>query len=469
MIAVREKENEGIYLSSFSELEKRLAPGSPSWLQAIRRAAIDVFAERGFPTTKEEEWRFTNVAPIASRSFRPGRYELTRALRQAILSLPLADLGCPRMVFINGHYCAELSTADTLAQGATAGSLASALRTDGAALEAHLARYADYRDHSFVALNTAFLEDGGLIEIPKGVVLEKPIQLLFVSQAGNGMSVSHPRNLILAGRESQATIIETYVGLNGAPPSRASGSGSKPGAVKGAAGGVYFSNAVTEIVTGEGAHVQYIKVQQESMQSFHYARVQVQQERSSSVTTNSVALGGGLAREEVCTVLDGEGAEATLNGLYALTGAQHVDNHTLIDHAKPHCGSREFYKGVLDGKSTAVFNGAIRVRQDAQKTDSKQSNKNLLLSEDAVINTKPQLEIYADDVKCTHGATIGRIDPEAIFYLRTRGIALAEARNLLTYAFANDVLGRIQYEPLRQRLEGSLFARLGETKRPEEA
>ncbi len=460
MIAVQEKRIEGIYLSNFRELEKRLAQGSPAWLQAIRREAIEVFAERGFPTTKDEEWRFTSVAPIASKAFQPGRYELTPVLRQAILSHALADLDCPRLVFVNGHYCQELSTTARLPKGVQIGSLGAALRSDGAALEAHLARHADYRDHSFVALNTVFLEDGAFVEIPKGVVLEKPLQLLFVSEATDELVVSHPRNLILIGRESQATIIETFVGLERAGLTPAATAKSE---------GIYFTNTVTEIALDEGAHLHYIKVQQESPRAFHYARVQVQQERSSSVTTHSVALGGALVREEVRTVLDGEGSEAVLNGLYALTGSQHVDNHTLIDHAKAHCGSREFYKGVLDGRSSAVFNGAIKVRQDAQKTDSKQSNKNLLLSEDAVVNTKPQLEIYADDVKCTHGATIGHIDPEAIFYLRSRGIALTEARNLLTYAFANDVLGRIPYEPLRQRLDQELFARLGEIGRPEEA
>ncbi len=463
MIVVKEKENEGAYLSTFRELEKGLAETSPTWLQAVRREAIEVFAERGFPTTKDEEWRFTNVAPVASKAFRPGRYELTPALRQTILGHPMTDLDCPRLVFVNGRYCPEISTASTLPNGVRAGSLRAALRSDGAALEAHLARYADYRDHAFVALNTAFLEDGAFLEIPKGAVLEKPIHLLFVSEPGQELAVSHPRNLILVGRESQAAIIETFVGLDSAK-----GAGLKPAATA-TSEGVYFSNAVTEIAVGEGAHVHYVKVQQESPRAFHYARVQVHQERSSNVTTHSVALGGALVREEVRAVLDGEGAEAVLNGIYVLGGSQHVDNHTLIDHAKPHCGSREFYKGVLDGKSSAVFNGAIKVRPDAQKTDSKQSNKNLLLSEDAIVNTKPQLEIYADDVKCTHGATIGHIDPEAIYYLRSRGIALTEARNLLTYAFANDVLGRIQYEPLRQRLDRELFIRLGEAGRPEEA
>jgi Fe-S cluster assembly protein SufD len=224
--------------------------------------------------------------------------------------------------------------------------------------------------------------------------------------------------------------------------------------------GVYFTNAVSEVVVGEGAVIEYHRIQQESETAFHFGRLEFHQERSSSVATHSIAIGGALVREEVKSVLDGEGAEATLDGLYVVTGRQHVDNQTTLDHAKPHCSSREVYRGVLDGESSAVFNGKIIVRKDAQKTDSKQSNKNLLLSEKAIIDTKPGLEIYADDVKCTHGATIGQIDPEAVFYLRSRAIGLQEARDLLTYAFANDVLERIKYQPLRERLREGLFARL---------
>jgi len=309
----------------------------------------------------------------------------------------------------------------------------------GVLLERHLGRYADPATHAFVALNTAFFEDGTFIEIPKGAVLQKPLHILQVSYGAGQPSVSHPRNLILVGDTGQASIIETYFSLEE---------------------DVTFTNAVTEIVAGEGALVDYCKLQQESDAAFHYARVQVQQERSSSVTTHSIQLGGALTREEVQTVLGGEGAESLLHGLYIITGRQHVDNHTLIDHAKAHCSSREVYKGVLEGKSQGVFNGKILVRPDAQKTDSKQSNKNLLLSEDAIINTKPQLEIYADDVKCTHGATVGQIDPEAVFYLRSRGIGVHEAKKLLTYAFANDVMERIKFEPLREKLAERLYARL---------
>jgi Fe-S cluster assembly protein SufD len=433
------KEQEGTYLSSFTRLEKGLNENAPAWLPKLRRMAIDSFAERGFPTTHDEEWIYTNVAPLASTPFVPGHAKLTDELRQKIDRQPLADLGCSRLTFLNGRYVPELSKLREVPNGLKAGSLASAWKNHGALLERHVGRYAEAKAHAFVALNTAFFEDGTFIEVPRGAVLQKPLHTLYVSHGGGQTTVSHPRNLILVGDTGQATIIETYLSLDE---------------------DTTFTNAVTEIVAGEGALVEYYKVQQESDAAFHYARVQVQQERSSSVATHSIQLGGALTREEVQTALNGEGAESLLHGLYVINGRQHVDNHTLIDHAKAHCSSREIYKGVLEGKSQGVFNGKIIVRPDAQKTDSKQSNKNLLLSEDAIINTKPQLEIFADDVKCTHGATVGQIDPEAVFYLRSRGIDVQEAKKLLTYAFANDVMERIKFQPLREKLAERLFARL---------
>jgi Fe-S cluster assembly protein SufD len=485
---IASKEKEGVYLSSFMELDQRLATSAPSWLHEIRRAAIESFAEKGFPTTRQEEWRNTNVAPIAGVPFRPatapwappqGGGELVPSLArrgqgvvageadvsyaERISQLPLADLGCPRLVFINGRFSKQLSALEALPKGVKAGSLAEVLASDGETLQRHLTRYAtDYREQAFVALNTAFLEDGAFLEIPKGMVLDKPIYLLYVSDPRGRPVVSYPRNLIIAGRETQATIIEGYVGPGAAPLFRAAGAKSL------APAGVYFTNAVSEVALGEGAVIEYHRIQQESETAFHFGRLQFHQERSSCVTTHSIAIGGALAREEVSVLLNGEGAEATLNGLYVVTGRQHIDNQTTLDHAKPHCSSREVYRGVLDGESSAVFNGKIIVRKDAQKTDSKQSNKNLLLSEKAIIDTKPALEIYADDVKCTHGATIGQIDPEAVFYLRSRGIGRQEARDLLTYAFANEVLERIKYEPLRDRLREGLFARLATGQRAEE-
>jgi len=435
------KEQEGLYLSTFTRLEKALNESAPAWLSKLRHAAMGSFAELGFPTTHDEEWLYTNVAPLASLPFVPARVKLAEELRQKIERLPLADLGCSRLTFFNGCYVPELSQLREVPRGLRAGSLASAWRNHGALLERHLGRYANATTHAFVALNTAFFEDGAFIEVPKGAVLQKPLHILQISHGGGRETVSHPRNLILVGDTSQASIIETFFSL---------------------AEDTTFTNTVTEIVAGEGALVDYCKVQQESDEAFHYARVQVQQERSSSVATHSIQLGGALTREEVQTVLGGEGAESLLHGLYVITGRQHVDNHTIIDHAKAHCSSREIYKGVLDGKSQGVFNGKIIVRQDAQKTDSKQTNKNLVLSDNSVVNTKPELQIWADDVRCTHGATIGQLDAEALFYMQSRGIGRSEARRLLTYAFAQDIVDRIKVESLRDSLEKVLFEKFHE-------
>lgn len=441
-------ENQEVYLSTFARVEKELAGRGVERIEQLREDAIYRFAELGFPTSKNEEWKFTSVAPIANATFEPARYEFDALTAERLERTPFTELGCSRLVFIDGSYCPELSLLDSVPMGVKAESLRAALTNESALLEEHLARYATYQDHPFVALNTAFMADGACIQIPKGAVLEKPLHLLFVSTVGNRPTVSHPRNLILIDRESQVTLVEGYIALDD---------------------GVYFTNAVTEVVVGEGAVVDYYKLQQESVRAFHIATLQFHQGRSSTVTSHSIALGAALAREDLNVVLGGEGGECLLDGLYVATGAQHVDNHTTLDHAKPHCGSREVYKGVLDGKSSGVFNGKIIVRKDAQRTDAKQSNKNLLLSEGAVINTKPQLEIYADDVKCTHGATVGQIDEDAVFYLRSRGIRLEDARHLLTYAFANEILGRMKFRTLRDRLMGALFERLAKGQRAEEA
>jgi Fe-S cluster assembly protein SufD len=479
---VATKEQHDSYLSLFRERESRLAAADPSWVGPIRKAAMHRFAEVGFPTTKNEEWKYTNVSPIARTAFQPAAVPKRGPDDVPPKRVPLGgtarDLDCIQLVFVDGAYSPRLSSTGTAQAGVNVGNLARALAGNQPSLEAHLARYAGFDDHAFVALNTAFMQDGAFIEIAKDVVLDRPIHLLYISTADGQPTVTHPRNLILVGRGSQLSLIEAYVGLGF--PNRAGNWKLETGSSKPDGGeelpvssfhfpissfqseGVYFTNSVTEVVVGEGAVIDYCKVQQESTQAFHIASLNFQQERSSSVTTHAIALGGVLDREDVTTVLSGEGAESLLHGLYVISGEQHVDNHTVIDHAKPHCSSRELYKGILDGSSSGVFNGKIIVRKDAQKTDSKQSNKNLLLSEDAVINTKPQLEIYADDVKCTHGATIGQIDQEAVFYLRSRGIGLTEARALLTQAFASDVIEKIKFEPVRAKLREALVARLAQ-------
>jgi Fe-S cluster assembly protein SufD len=431
------KEHQDVYLQSFRQLEQRAK--APEWLARLRREAIESFMELGFPTTRNEEWKYTNAAPIARTVFEPAPAVAAAPAVEFMAKSPFAEMDCPRLVFVNGRLAADLSSLDSLAAEVKVMSLGKAIADGSSQVEEHLARYADCAANPFAALNTAFIEDGALIDIPKRLELAKPIYLLYVTLAGPKPTVTHPRNLILIGGESQATVIEGYLGFGDS---------------------AYLTNAVTEIAVGENSILEYVKLEGESATAFHTATVKIHQARNASAHATTVALGARLAREDTTAALDGEGGEATLNGIYVLTGEQHVDNHTTLDHARPHCASRELYKGILDGKSTGVFNGKIIVRPDAQKTDSKQSNKNLLLSEEATINTKPQLEIYADDVKCTHGATVGQIDAEALFYLRSRGIGQLEARSLLTAAFANDVLDKIKYSRLRERLKEAVFERL---------
>jgi Fe-S cluster assembly protein SufD len=368
-------------------------------------------------------------------AFKPAR-SAGRASAGELLPFEFAGDEGYRLVFVNGFFAPHLSsTAGLTGLCQNLGSVAGA---HPERLE-HLAQHAAYEDNAFTALNTAFLQDGCFLQVPAGKVVERPIHLLFLSTATTAPTVSYPRNLIVVGNGSQVTIVESYIGQKDA----------------------YFTNAVTEIVAGENAVIDHYKLQQEGLEAFHVATLQIHQSRNSNFSSHFVSLGCGLVRNDVNAVLDGEGCECTLNGLYMGRGSQHVDNHTFIDHAKPHCTSHELYKGILKDRARGVFNGKIYVHQDAQKTDAKQTNQTLLLSDDAVINTKPQLEIYADDVKCTHGATVGQLSDEALFYLRSRGIGQEAARGLLTYAFANDIIGRIKVAPIRARLEEVLLASQG--------
>ncbi|MGH9355165.1 MAG: Fe-S cluster assembly protein SufD, partial [Terriglobia bacterium] len=350
-----------------------------------------------------------------------------------------------RIVFVNGAFEPKLSNLSALPAGVSVRPFPEAW--DSKELEQSLARHAETDRNAFVALNTALFRDGALVEIADGVALDKPVHVLFVRAGSAEETVTHPRTLISAGREAQATVIESHLGLGA---------------------DCYFTNAVTELVIGENASLEHLKLQEEGGGAYHVGTVQAYQKRSSRLLAHSVSLGSRLARHDVISVLAGEGAECTLNGLYQVAGSQHVDHHTRLDHAMPHCASREYYRGILDGKSAGVFSGAIIVRKDAQKTDAIQSNKNLLLSEDATINTKPELQILADDVRCTHGATVGQLNSEAIFYMRARGIGLEAARHLLTRAFANDVIARVRFGPARERLESTLMARLSAAWKPDE-
>jgi Fe-S cluster assembly protein SufD len=428
-----------IYIASFERAENDLAGKDPAWLRSIRHAAIACFADRGFPTTREEEWRFTNIAPIAKQPFQLATTATTDTSPDSFEALLFGKWECQELVIVNGRVSASLSSLCNLPKGVLVQGLGATLKQDPQRLEPYLARYASYKENSFVALNTAFMVDGAFVYIPDGVVVEKPIHLVYVSTANGEPIVSHPRSLIVAGMNSQARIIESYVGWDGH---------------------AYFTNAVTEVLAGENATIDHYKLQRESHQAFHVATVQVDQCRSSHFSTNSISLGGALVRNDINAVLGGEGGECTLNGLYVVTGHQHVDHHTLIDHAKPHCTSHELYKGVLDQHARGVFNGRIIVRPGAQKTDARQTNKNLLLSDEALVNTNPQLEIYADDVKCAHGATIGQLDADAVFYLRSRGIDREMARTLLTYAFVSEMTNQIKIDPIRTGLECTLFTSL---------
>jgi Fe-S cluster assembly protein SufD len=428
------------YISSFKGFEKNGGSAkSPSWLQPIRKAAISRFEEVGFPTTRHEEWKYTNVAPLTKVRFQPAALASDKLPAGRVEQVTVGESSWPRLVFVNGRYSEQLSSVRSLPEGVKAGSLSVKLASGANDLEAHLARYADYQDHAFVALNTAFMEDGAYVCIPKGVVVSEPIYLLFVSTIQKEPTVSYPRNLIVVGEGSQSAIVEGYFALEE---------------------GIYFTNAVTEIVAGPNAVIDHYKLESESYSAFHVATQQAHLDRSSNLSSHSISMGGALIRNDVNVTLGGEGAECTLNGLYVATGQEQVDNHTRIDHVMPHCSSRELYKGILSGMAKGVFNGKIYVHKNAQKTDAQQTNKNLLLSKDAWINTKPQLEIYADDVKCTHGSTIGQLDQDAIFYSRSRGIDLEAARGLLTQAFANDMVRRIKIEPMQARLDRLLAARL---------
>ena len=413
----------------------------PRWLQDLRERAAVIFSSLGFPTVRDEEWRFTSVAPITAGDFALAKPD--SSITPGQVDGFLYGSARQRVVVVNGHFSPELSRVGGLPRGLRSGSLATAiageLQADAEFVQRYLGQLADFRNRSFAALNTAYLQDGAYIYVPDGVILDEPIQVLFVSsKAGSAPSVTYPRCLIVLGDGSQARIVESYVGGDGA----------------------CFSNAVTEVFVGENAVLDHYKVEQESFSAFHIGSMHVHAARNATFSSHSFSLGGRFVRNDVLATLDGEGAEVTLNGLYLADGERLVDNHTTIDHARPHCPSHEVYKGILGGHARAVFNGKIIVRPDAQKTDAKQTNRALLLSDDALINTKPQLEIFADDVKCTHGAAIGQLDDDAIFYLRARGLTFFEARDMLIHAFAGEILERVQIEPLKQGLEAVLYEQL---------
>jgi Fe-S cluster assembly protein SufD len=434
----------------FKHMENGLNGATQGAFHQIRQSAFSRFVALGFPTPKLEDWKYTNVAPIARTPFRLAKEEKSSKALCADLKEALHQgVGETRLVFINGYFSELLSSVLDAQQrvGVRIGSLRSVFSADSAddqakeLVEKHLAKHASFSEQAFVAFNTAFVADGAYLLLPRGAVLDAPVEFVFLNTGNQVNVVSHPRVFVLADQDSQATIVETYLGFKG---------------------NTYFTSAVTEVVLGQNAMVDHYRVQREGVGAYHVSTTEVTQERDSSFRTHSFSFGGLLVRNEVKPTLNGQGAETTLNGLSVLSGKQHVDNHTLINHAEPHCQSNEWYKGIYAEQSRGVFCGSIVVQPDAQKTNAVQSNQALLLSEQASIDTKPQLKIWADDVKCTHGATVGQLDQDALYYLRTRGVGEQVARKILIRAFAGDIIEQVRPEGLRDHLYKLIDSRLAE-------
>ena len=424
-------QNVDTYLEAFTRFQHEAAGHNLPWLRRLRDDAFARFCQTGFPTTHDEDWRFTNVSAIARTPFilaPPNAGQISRAdLESWRFQNSLA-----RLVFVDGHFSPELSSLSNLPGGLTLAGLNQALAAQPEVIEPQLGRYLDIQRDPFCALNTAFLEDGAYLRLQRGTTLESPVHLLFISTGAEIPTMTHPRNLLVIEDHSQATIVEEYVSIGA---------------------GTIFSNSVTELVAGENAHVSHYLIEREHQRAFNVSTLRIQQGRSANISSHSLLLGGGLVRNNVHPVLNGEGGECLINGLFVGEGHQHLDNYMHVEHAKPHCSSRQFYNGILDEKAHGVFHGRIVVHKDAQKTDAKQTNRNLLLSDDAQIDTKPQLEIYADDVKCTHGATIGQIEENALFYLQSRGIDEVSARRLLLLAFASECAERMNEGSARDYAE----------------
>jgi Fe-S cluster assembly protein SufD len=429
--------NTEFYLRAFKTFENGLNGQANTEIHKIRKTAIQNFINLGYPSNKNEEWKYTDVSTLAQVDFKPAVDDPTKKTKSSDFNHYLfSDMDCYLLVFVNGRFAPELSSRDPLQSGVDIKPLDTAIKEDDKIINRYITRYANFEKESFTALNTAFIQDGAFIKVKDGITVNKSIHILYLTTGDDSNLLTHPRNLFITGENSQLKLIETYAGL------------SKE---------VYFTNGVTEIILNPHAHIEHFKVQLESEIAYHIAMTQVHQDRGSNYTSHSFSIGGGLVRNNINVILDEEGCESTLNGLYVANQNQHIDNHTSIDHIKPHCNSHELYKGILDDKARGVFNGKIYVHPNAQKTNAIQANNCILLSDNANMDTKPQLEIYADDVKCTHGATIGQLDEDAFFYMRSRGIEKTKARNLLIYAFASDVIDRIQIDAMRERI-AKLFA-----------
>ncbi len=435
--AIKEK---SVYADAFREFSTSAPEGEPSWVARVRESGFERFEELGFPTTDDEDWKYTNVSTLARGTFRPASGAVTQSLESdAVEPFVYEEARQSCLVFVNGSFRSDLSLLKAVPPGVVS-DLASALAGEhGEVVRDNLGRLAGQGDDAFAALNTAFLRGGAFIHLPAGMNVDAPVQLLFLSTSTESEGASFPRVLVVAARDSRLDIIESYAATDES---------------------VYFTNAVVEVFVGEGARVTHCKVQDESEHAFHVATTRAQVGRSGAYEATTITLGAQLSRHGIEVLLESEGAECRVDGLYIVGDGQHADTHSLIDHRKHHGTSRQNYKGILDGKSRAVFNGRVFVHEGAHQTDAVQSNKNLLLSTDARVDTKPQLEIYNDDVKCAHGATVGQLDEEELFYLRSRGLHTDLARNLLTYGFAEEIVEKIKYDSIRAQLDRLILNRL---------
>jgi Fe-S cluster assembly protein SufD len=433
-----------LFTEELSHLEHKLDSRYPEWLNKLRHTAFSSVLERGFPTYKDEDWRYTRTASILAIPFKPAQSGMDHLFScDAIDKLAGRFRGTSpandtRLVFVNGHFVPELSSQGQFKDGVRVESLGTVLSQNEKGQEKTLSHIFSESAHAFTALNAALTEDGAFIYIPPNTTMGEPITLVFLSDTGATPFVSNPRIVILAGANSRATVIEVHTGI---------------------LDNLYFTNAVTDIFLEQGAQIEHYKVQNETRKSFHVALLNVRQGRGSKFSSHLTALGAAIGRQEVKVALTEEGAEATLNGLYLPDTGQYLDNPILVEHQAPRCTSRQLYKGVIDGEGRGGFYGRIIVQPNAMKTDAIQSNKNLLLSESAQVDTRPRLEILADDVKCAHGATVGQLDDEALFYLRSRGIPLENARGLLTYAFVSEMLNLVRVKPLQSYLTELVLSR----------
>ena len=430
--------NHPSYYNDYQALREQLAPSSPAWLNDLRSAAWDSFDTKGFPTARRgnEPWKYTNVRPIAQAQFGASAASEQDAIAYLLAAqgrLPSTDIDEKwlHLIFVDGQSIVAPETRED-----TVGRLAPALvagNSDGAIARDNLGRHATIEEDAFVALNTAFLTDGAYVRLPDNY--EEEVFLYIVHVRQNGDSVVYPRTLIVTGRNTRLTVFESYLGMDGEK------------------GEGYFTNAVTEIAVGEGAKVTHYRLLNESRAAYHVGTTRVTQARDSSYESGSFAMGCALGRHDLSVLLDGTGASCSLNGLYLTDNTEHMDNLVSIDHAHPHGTSRLYYKGILDGRSRAVFGGTVLVREDAQKTDAQQTDKNLILSDRAEVDSKPSLLIYADDVKCGHGATAGHIDEDTLFYMRSRGLDPETASQILIHAFASEIIDTVEHEPVREYLD----------------